>query len=79
MLYSPFRTKKSPPTALGAIQSVGHVIAKLAGEFSKEKKIALKEVMEGALIAGSGNASEKPVKIFIPRVCFYGTIFSYQI
>ncbi len=29
---------------------MSHVIAKLAGEFSKEKKIALKEVMEGALI-----------------------------
>ncbi|MDD2556613.1 MAG: hypothetical protein PHX16_10175 [Syntrophaceticus sp.] len=26
------------------------VIAKLAGEFSKEKKLALREVMEGALI-----------------------------
>ncbi len=29
---------------------MSEVIAKLAGEFSKEKKVALKEVMEGALV-----------------------------
>lgn len=29
---------------------MSEVIVKVAGEFSKEKKIALKEVMEGALV-----------------------------
>ena len=29
---------------------MSEVIAKLAGEFSKEKKVALKEVMEGVLV-----------------------------
>ena len=48
-------------------------IAKLAGEFSKEKKVALREVMEGALIeylmkygfTGGRGAPEKPVKYFL--------------